>query len=359
MGGQRGRLISSSDRIKAIKLINEARKSGARLAPCCKILKISTRTYQRWIKKGGTKDQRKEAKRKSPHNKLSDEERQTIIDTCNSKDYADLNPSQIVPKLADEGKYIASESTMYRVLKEFKQNTKRKAVRSHSKQPLSTHVATGPNQVWTWDITWIPGNIKGCYYKLYLIIDIFSRMIIQWEIHESETQAHAIELVKKAVFRHNLFNKPLVLHSDNGSPMKGQDFQNLLVHLGITKSYSRPRVSNDNAYSESLFKTLKYTKDFPAKGFNSIEAARTWVNKFVDLYNKEFMHSSIKFVTPHQRHYGLDKEVLRKRKELYEKARQENPGRWSCETRNWDYIDYVALNPVNKEEILKEIRQLT
>jgi hypothetical protein len=140
--------------------------------------------------------------------------------------------------------------------------------------------------------------------------------------------------------------------------MKGQDFQNLLVHLGITKSYSRPRVSNDNAYSEYLFKTLKYTKGFPAKGFNSIEFTRNWVNKFVDLYNKEFMHSSIKFVTPHQRHYGLDKEVLRKRKELYEKSRQENPGRWSCETRNWDYIDYVALNPVNKEEILKETRQL-
>jgi hypothetical protein len=177
--------------------------------------------------------------------------------------------------------------------------------------------------------------------------------------NSSETQAHAMELVKKAVFHHNIFNKPLVLHSDNGSPMKGQDFQNLLAHLGITKSYSRPRVSNDNAYSESLFKTLKYTKDFPAKGFHSIEAARTWVNKFVDLYNKEFMHSSIKFVTPHQRHYGLDKEILRKRKELYEKARQENPGRWSCGPRNWDYIDYVALNPVNKEELLEKTRQLT
>lgn len=264
-----------------------------------------------------------------------------------------------MPKLADEGHYIASESTFYRVLKDAKQNAKRKAVRTHTSRPLATHVATEPNQVWTWDITWLPGAILGLYYKLYLIVDIFSRMIIQWEIHETETQVHAMALVKKAVFRHNVLNKPLVLHSDNGSPMKGQDFQNLLVHLGITKSYSRPRVSDDNPYSESLFKTLKYTKDFPNKGFDSIEAAREWVASFVDLYNTEFMHSGIKYVTPHQRHYGLDQEILSKRKETYEQARRARPERWSGDTRNWDYIEYVSLNPVRKDDVFKKMRHLS
>jgi len=359
LGGPRGRLISSSNRKEVLKLIREARESGARLEPCCKVLNISARTYQRWNRESGTIDRRKEAKRPVPANKLSDEERQAIVDTCNSPEHTDLNPCHIVPKLADEGQYIASESTFYRVLKDAKQNAKRKAVRTHTSHPLTTHVATEPNQVWTWDITWLPGAILGLYYKLYLIVDIFSRMIIQWEIHETETQVHAMALVKKAVFRHKVMNKPLVLHSDNGSPMKGQDFQNLLVHLGITKSYSRPRVSNDNPYSESLFKTLKYTKDFPNEGFASIEAAREWVAGFADLYNTKFMHSGIKYVTPHQRHYGLDQEILSKRKETYEQARRAHPERWSGNIRNWDYIKYVALNPVRKDDFFKKTRHLS
>src|SRR5690606_1001103 len=133
--------------------------------------------------------------------------------------------------------------------------------------------------------------IAGHYYKLYLIIDIFSRFIVGWEIHEKELSIHAENLIKKAVFKHGVLHQPLVLHSDNGSPMKAQDFQNLLTNLGITKSYSRPRVSNDNPYSEALFKTLKYVKDFPYKGFSSIEKAREWVHQFVHQYNHEFLHS--------------------------------------------------------------------
>lgn len=311
------------------------------------------------MKMDGTTDQRKNAKRKPPANKLTDEERKAIITVCNQPENTDLNPSQIVPKLAEEGSYLASESTFYRVLKEAKQNASRKAVRTHAHRPLSTHVATGPNQVWTWDITWIPGSIKGRYYKLYMIIDIFSRLIIQWEVYETESQIHAMELVKKAVFRHNVLNEPLVLHSDNGSPMKGQDFQNLLVHLGITKSYSRPRVSNDNAYSEALFKTLKYTKDFPNQGFPSMDDARIWIKSFVKLYNTEFMHSGIKFVTPHQRHYGQDRVVLQIRTETYEKARRVHPARWSGKIRDWSYIEYVALNPVHKEEVVGKTRHLS
>lgn len=355
-------MINSSDRLKVIEIIEEAREDGARLKPACKIINISIRTYERWLKEGSeTKDKRSFAKRKTPANKLTSEEKEKIIKACNQPEYTDLTPGQIVPKLADKGEYIASESSFYRVLKEAKQNTKRVAVKNPNKKSINTHIATAPNQVWTWDITWLPGGIKGHYYKLYMIVDIFSRFIINWEIHEEESQIHAQELVKKAVFKHGVFNVPLVLHSDNGSPMKAQDFQNLLIRLGITKSYSRPRVSNDNSFSESLFKTLKYTKDFPHKGFASLKEARKWVYGFVNLYNTEFLHSGIKFVTPYQRHYGFDVELLEKRDEVYKRAKALKPERWSKDTRDWSWIDQVALNPIKESEKVrvKKMRQLS
>ena len=203
----------------------------------------------------------------------------------------------------------------------------------------------------------------GHFFKLYLIIDIFSRYIVGWEIHESELSIHAMSLVKKTVFKLGVLIDPLVLHSDNGSPMKAQDFQNLLVRLGITKSYSRPRVSNDNPYSESLFKTLKYVKDFPTKGFASIEEARKWVYNFVNLYNTLFLHSGIKYVTPYQRHHGLDIEILAKRDDVYRTARENKPERWTGNTRDWSWIDQVALNPTDEYELAqnasKKKRQLS
>jgi len=355
-------MISSSDRRKVIELIDEARENGARLAPACAILNISVRTYERWIKDGlNTTDKRPLANRKKPVNKLSDEEKTEIVKVINQPVFADLTPAQIVPKLADQGIYLASESTIYRIMREENLNSKRIPVNKRSKKTITTHIAKGPNEVWSWDITWIPGPVKGHYYKLYLILDIFSRMIVGWEIHEEELAIHAQNLIKKAVYKHGVFKKPLVLHSDNGSPMKAQNFQVLLDKLGITKSYSRPRVSNDNPFSESLFKTLKYTKDFPTKGFESLEEARRWVYKFSDLYNKEFLHSGIKFVTPYQRHYGLDQEVLKKRDDIYRQAKTKKPERWSRNTRNWSRIEQVALNPTDelKKAFEEKVRQLS
>jgi len=350
LGGPRGRLISTSDRRMAVQLISEANSAVARLELACRELGISVRTYQRWMKGGGVDsfDKRPTAKRRPPSNKLSKEEKTEILEVCNSATFADLTPAQIVPKLADQGIYIASESTFYKVLKEANQSIKRTRVNPPRTSSLTTHIATGPNQVWSWDITWLPAFIKGAYYKLYMVIDVFSRLIINWEIHEVESSKHAQDLIKKAVFKHKVFQEPLVLHSDNGSPMKAQDFQNLLVQLGVTKSYSRPRVSNDNPFSESLFKTLKYTKDFPLEGFGSIDEARTWVRNFVELYNTEFLHSGIKFVTPLQRHTGKDVEILAKRDEVYKEAKQKRPERWSTGTRDWSRIDQVALNPTDE-----------
>ena len=183
MGGLRGRMISAQNRIIAVELINEARENGARLKPACQVLNITDRTYQRWTKEGDIKqDQRPLIKRPTPKNKITEEERTEIIETVNKPEYADLVPSQIVPKLATEGKYIASESTFYRDLREEKLNKYRSRAKVSVKREPPTHIATSPNQVWTWDITWLNASVKGRYYKLYLILDMFSRLIVGHEV---------------------------------------------------------------------------------------------------------------------------------------------------------------------------------
>ena len=210
---------------------------------------ISSRTYQRWTKDGKIKeDRRPYVKRKPPKNKLTDKEKQQILAVCNSKDYASATPHTIVPKLMDDrGIYIASESSFYRVLKEHKQLTHRRSSKSPEKRPITTHIATKPNEVWSWDITWLNTTVKGRYFKLYMIIDIFSRKKVGFEVWHSETSEHAKTLVKKALLKEKVKGKPLVLHSDNGAPMKGATFLATLEKLGVQSSFSRPRVSNDNA----------------------------------------------------------------------------------------------------------------
>ena len=155
-------------------------------------------------------------------------------------------------------------------------------------------------------------------------------------------------MIKRTTFKHGVLNKPLVLHSDNGSPMRAKTFQVLLENLGITKSYSRPRVSNDNPFSESLFRTLKYNKNFLKKGFTTLKEARSWVFDFVEYYNKKLLHSGISFITPYSRHYGLDIDILENRKKVYKEAKDKNPNRWSKETRNWNRIQSVSLNPTDE-----------
>lgn len=182
---------------------------------------------------------------------------------------------------------------------------------------------------------------------------MFSRKIVGWEIWETETADHASELIKRIYREEKIYVKkqPLVLHSDNGSPMKGATMLETLYALGIVPSKSRPRVSNDNPYAESLFKTLKYRPNYQPKGFSTIMEARLWVKRFVDWYNNEHRHSGIQYVTPTQRHEGKDKEILERRRELYEKAKQRHPERWSGEIRNWEYQEEEWLNPERCERI--------
>ncbi|MCP4053543.1 MAG: IS3 family transposase [Mesoflavibacter sp.] len=351
LGGRRGIMITQSNRQMPLKLIEEARQAGARLYKACEVIGITTRTYNRWVLQTKATntcyDKRKEScqSRHYPH-KLTEFERQQILSICNQKKYENLSPSQVVPKLADEGIYIASESSFYRILKAYNQlkhrgKTKPKVARNKP----DGFKATQGNQVWSWDITYLPSQIKGHYYYLYLIEDIFSRKIIHWDIHDTEDSEHASQLIQQVYIKEQVQPKQIVLHSDNGSPMKGSSMLATLQRLGVFASFSRPSVSNDNPYSESLFKTLKYCPHYPKKPFVNLEQARTWMNEFEAWYNHEHLHSSLKYVTPHQRHLGLDKEILSHRAQVYKEAKLKHPARWSGDTRNWDSQDEVWLNP--------------
>jgi putative transposase len=346
-------MISSSDRRKAIKLIEEAKKAGARERAACEELGINQRTLQRWQdSKTPLEDQRPISKRPVPKNKLSQAETDTILKLANSNEFKSLPPSQIVPALADKGIYIASESTIYRVLKENGQQNHRGRSKRPESKPISTHSATGPNQVWMWDITWLKGPIRGEYFYLYLILDLFSRKIVGWEIWPEESAENASKLVERAVLAEGVrrSNTPLVLHSDNGSPMKGATLLTTLYELGIQPSRSRPRVSNDNPYAESIFRTCKYRPAYPEKGFSDLQEAREWVLKFVHWYNHYHKHSGINFVTPVERHDGTYKQVLNNRQYVYEKAREAHPERWSGKTRDWSAEDEVWLNPEKEQK---------
>jgi putative transposase len=335
----------SDEREVIVCLINTARQAGARQSAACEIIGISAKTFQRWSKSENTGDQRLETQRE-PANKLTALERQRILNAANKPEYADLSPAQMVPTLADEGRYIGSESTVYRILKTEKQlahRQKAKPVRQ-VKKPKAL-VATGPNQIYSWDITYLPTVIKGVFLYLYLVMDIYSRKIVGWQIHDEEGSALAADLMIDICQQENIKRGQVTLHSDNGSPMKGATMLATLQSLGVMPSFSRPSVSDDNPYSESLFRTLKYRPNYPEKPFKDLQAARTWVEGFVQWYNHKHRHSAIGFVTPTQRHAGEDIKILKARHLLYQKARSENPTRWSGETRNWTPIKEVHLNP--------------
>lgn len=343
-------MISTPDRRRTVELIEKARKAGARLIPACKIAGISARTYQRWTQNGDVgRDRRPEAIRPAPANKLTPRERERVLETCHKKEYASLPPSQIVPRLADQGEYIASESSFYRILHAAgEQNHRGRSKKPCKSIPPKGFCATGPNQVWTWDITWLPAHVRGMFFYLYMIVDVFSRKIVGWEVYEQESSENAATFVYKAVLSEKCMLKPLVLHSDNGSPQKGATLATKLHDLGITASFSRPRISNDNPFSEALFHTCKYRPDYPETGFENIESARRWISQFVHWYNEIHRHSAIKFVTPAQRHRGEDRRILENRRRVYERAKKRNSNRWSGSTRNWDYIDHIWLNPPKK-----------
>ncbi len=328
-----------------LELLEEAVASGARLDRACDTLGLTVRTLQRWRKRGQHGFDRRLGPKTPPGNKLSPKERQAVREAVNRAEYRDLSPKQIVPLLADEGVYLASESTVYRILHEEDALHPREPSRPRSVVKPREHVATGPLECWSWDITYLRSAVRGAFYYLYLIEDIWSRKIVGWAVHEEESMDLSACLIDDVATRLHCDRSGLVLHSDNGGPMKGSTMLATLKRLEIVESFSRPHVSDDNPYSESLFRTLKYRPSYPRGAFASIEAAREWVEDFVGWYNTEHLHSAIGFVTPEDRHTGKDEAILAKRRRVYEAARKRNPERWTGETRNWKRVEIVKLNP--------------
>jgi len=330
-----------------LELIAQTRAAGARLQPACEILGLSAKTHQRWIK--GSADRRC-GPRSAPANKFSPKEREQLLQVVNSAEFCDLSPKQIVPRLADRREYVGSESTMYRILREEELLAHRQGARpARTTRRPREHVATGPEQVWSWDITYLRRTVRGVFFYLYLFLDVWSRKILGARVYAEESTDLAAELFQSICEELDLDPDGLVLHQDNGSPMKGATLQATLTSLGVLASFSRPRVSNDNPYSEALFRTLKYRPEYPqSRPFDSIDEAQAWVDRFVTWYNTEHLHSAIRFVTPEDRHCGREMEILAERGRVYEKARRKNPGRWSGATRNWEPVRTVYLNPDTK-----------
>lgn len=303
----------------------------------------------------GRLDGRKDASRPKQTKELSEETKIKLMEVINSKKYCDLPPCKIVPLLADEGCYIASESTIYRILRKERQLTHRTKSKSKKHSKPQSFVASKPNQVWSWDISYLPTTVRGIYFYLYMVVDIYSRKIIGWSIHDVQSSDYSSKLIKQCCLDENVHKEQLVLHSDNGKPMKGATMLATLEKLGVKPSFSRPSVSDDNPYSESLFKTVKYHSTYPdIEKFESIDDARTWMEKFSTWYNNEHLHSGIKYVTPMQRHTGKDIKILQNRHKVYQEAKKCNPGRWSGSTRNWIHCNVVYLNPKkNKDAVSK------
>ncbi len=338
-------MISLAERGEIVKLIDEACAAGARRARACAVVGISLRTLQRWREDGEVVADRRLDSGRAPANKLSDAEREHILAVANSVRFQSLPPSQIVPALADEGVYIASESSFYRVLREADQLAHRGRAKPRTHKAPKAHAASGPNQVWSWDITYLASTVQGVFFYLYLMLDIYSRKIVGWEVFECESSEHATTVFRKAYLREGVAGDELVLHSDNGSPMKGATLLATLQRLGVIPSFSRPSVSNDNAYSEALFKTLKYHPAYPAKPFDTLAEARDWVLHFQHWYNEQHRHSALQFVTPGQRHRGEAEAIIAQRQAVYEAAKRRHSQRWSGQTRDWTLPEIVWLNP--------------
>ena len=330
-------------------LIDEAVSAGARLEKACDVLGLSERTVERWRhEEGGGRDGRAGPHRAPPH-ELSAAEKAKVLEVAGSPEFRDMSPRQIVPTLADRGEYVASESSFYRVLKEAGQAAHRGRARRPSASRPKELVAEAPNRVWCWDITYLRSSVRGVFYFLYLVVDVYSRKIVGWALHEEESQDFAVDMISAAIRREGVPEDTLVLHADNGGPMKGSTMLATLQRLGIVPSFSRPSVSDDNAFIEALFRTMKYRPGYPRKPFGSVEAARRWVDTFVAWYNDEHLHSGIRYVTPSDRHAGRDVDILANRREVYARARKRTPRRWTCQTRNWTPVGPVPLNRLHPD----------
>lgn len=328
-----------------VGLIDEAVADGAGHGKACRVVGLAPTTINRWRLRPGAEDARRGPKTK-PRNALSEQERAEVVEVMNAPEHSSMSPDVLVPYLATLGMYLASQSTLYRIARAAKLLSARGRARAPSHRRPHEFVAKGPNQVWAWDITFLPTAVRGRFLKLYVVIDVWSRMIVGAEVHEHEDADLAAVLVERCCTEQDVHPDQLVLHADNGGAMKGNTMLAKLQQLGVMPSFSRPHVSDDNAFAESVMRTIKYNPSYPQQAFADLEEARAWVATFLAWYNEEHLHSGIRFVTPAQRHRGEDVAILAHRHAVYVAARERHPERWTTgKTRNWARPETVILNP--------------
>ena len=338
-------------------LVKDSVEQGCRQEKACEVVGINSKTYQRWVLRPVLGDQRR-GPTLEPANKLTEEERLKIIKVSTENEFCNMSPHQIVPSLADRGEYYGSESSFYRILAQEKLLSHRGRARPRQMLRPAPYEATKPNQLYSWDITYLLSQIRGEFFYLYLFLDIFSRKIVGWEVHDQELMELSSKLLIKICIAEGINKNQLRLHSDNGGAMKGSTMLVTMQWLGVVPSFSRPSVSDDNPFSESMFRTLKYCPQYPSKPFENIEAARAWVASFVIWYNTVHLHSGINFVTPESKHKGKDLEILKQRNVVYLNAREKNPNRWSANTRDWSPITCVKLNNLKSEKSSAKTEEL-
>jgi putative transposase len=241
--------------------------------------------------------------------------------------------------------YKASERTMYRVLRKRKLLAHRGRSRPRVRRRPPERRATGPGQAWSWDITYLRSPVRGMFWMLYMVVDVWSRKIVAARVHDREADGLAAALLEDAYRREGVSPGELGVHSDNGAAMRGQTLLVKLRDLGVTSTFSRPHTSDDNPFSEALFRTMKYRPNYPDRAFPTVQAGQAWVDAFVRWYNEDHQHSGIRFVTPAERHDLREVAILANRRRVYEAARAGAPRRWSGQTRNWTPIAVVSLNP--------------
>jgi putative transposase len=293
------------------------------VAPACESMSVarSTLYYQR-------REPKQEARpRPKSGRALNDGEKQKVLDELHRDRFVDKSPGEVWATLLDEGVYLCSERTMYRILADNEEVKERRNQLKHPEYRKPELLAEGPNEVWSWDITKLRGPIKWTYYYLYVILDIFSRYVVGWMVAPRETAGLAQKLIRESCKKQAIDPGQLTIHADRGSPMIAKTTAQLFVTLGISKSHSRPHVSDDNPYSESQFKTLKYRPGFPDR-FGSLQDSVGFCRSFFTWYNTEHRHSGIGMLTPEVVHYGLAREVIESRKQVLEVAFEAHPERF-------------------------------
>lgn len=288
----------------------------------CDALGVSRASYYRWLRPRHGAHLRREVPRA-----LSEAERAEVLEVLHEDRFVDKSPAQVVATLLDERRYLCSERTMYRLLESVTEVRERRDQRQHPTYAAPELLAERPNELWSWDITKLPGPAKWTYFHLYVILDVFSRFVVGWMVAERESATLAEKLIAETCHRQNVEPGRLTVHADRGAAMTSKQVAHLLADLGVTKTHSRPHVSNDNPFSEAQFKTLKYMPAFPAR-FGCIQDARAFLTWFFGYYNHEHRHSGIAMLTPHQLHHGLAPSVQSQRKEVLSAAYEAHPERF-------------------------------